>query len=331
MDLSIIIVNYRAWDDLALCLSSLVALKQSASPTCEVLVVDNASGDGFVELFERRFPWAQFLANKDNFGYAHGCNLGAAAASGEQLLFLNPDCRDPGGQIERLLALKLAAPEVSILAPRQVDLKGRPRKVADRFPGLLMLFGPARALARAVSPRRFPDARKPSADLQRVDWVSGSALMISAESLRRLKGWCDQFWLYSEDVDLCRRAANAGMAAAVAGDVCLIHRHGASTRATPAVSALTRGETVISKHLYAHRHLPGPRGWLYHALLIAARYLPRALPALLAPLVPLRRVRIEAEVFIVLSRYYLGVAGSGRWVGPRSVRARAQSSLYEDG
>ena len=55
--------------------------------------------------------------------------------------------------------------------------------------------------------------------------------------------------MYSEDVDLCRRAANLGLAAAVTADATLIHRHGGSSRATPALTVLTKSEAVISKHL----------------------------------------------------------------------------------
>ena len=95
MDLSIVIVNYRAWDDLGRCLDSLEPIRDREEPSIEVLVVDNGSGDGRTARFRELYPWARLIESPVNGGFAYGCNLGAGEARGSELLFLNPDCLDP--------------------------------------------------------------------------------------------------------------------------------------------------------------------------------------------------------------------------------------------
>ena len=174
------------------------------------------------------------MQNDGNWGFADGCNRGAMEARGEFLLFLNPDAEDPGGGIVALLEQARAHPDAAILTARQVDENGRAQKVFDAFPSLATLFGPARALLRLVAPGRYPDPRSDRAVYLEVDWVSGSVFLIRRSVFAALGGFCNGFWMYSEDVDLCRRARDAGHRVALAGAVTLVHAHGAASRKDPA-------------------------------------------------------------------------------------------------
>ncbi len=303
VDLSIVIVNYRSWDRLSAGLASLEPLLRGEAHT-EVIVVDNASVDGVFQRFAASHPGARFIENDGNWGFADGCNRGAAEARGEFLLFFNPDALDPGGAIAAWLGEARAQPDAAIMTTRQVDESGRPQKTFDMFPSLLTLLGPVRALLRAAAPARYPDPRIERRSTFDVDWVSGAALLARGDVFRRLGGFCNGFWMYSEDVDLCRRARDAGHRVAVAGAITLIHAHGGASRANKTTRAITRSEVVISRHFYASRHFGAIHAAAYHAALVVTRFV----PALVS------RWRTAG----LLARYYARVPVRG-W---RSARAR---------
>jgi GT2 family glycosyltransferase len=315
LELSVVIVNYRGWERLSRCLASLGPLTSGAAPAAEVVVVDNASGDGRMASFAAEHPGARFVENDGNWGFADGCNLGARVARGEFLLFFNPDAEDPGGGIAALIAEARLHPEAAILSARQVDERGRAQKVFDVFPSIGTLFGPARAALRLTSPVRYPDPRRDRADYREVDWVSGSVLLVRREVFQALGGFCNGFWMYSEDVDLCRRARNAGHAVAVAGGVTLLHAHGGASRKDPATAALTRSEVVVSRHFYASRHFGRWHAAAYHLALMTTRFAPAAVAGLVS--------RVRAGTAGHLASYYRGVPTLG-W---RSRRGRPASSL----
>ncbi len=323
--LSIVIVNYRSWERLERCLASLSPLISGARPSAEVLVVDNASGDDRLPAFAREHPQVRFVQNDGNWGFADGCNRGAMQADGEFLLFLNPDAEDPGGQIAALLVEARSHPETAILTARQVDEKSHAQKVFDAFPSLWTLFGPARFALRRLAPNRYPDPRRARAEFLEVDWVSGSVLLIRRGVFEDLGGFCNGFWMYSEDVDLCRRARDAGHTVAIAGAVTLLHVHGGTSRRDIETAALTRSEVVVSRHFYASRHLGPWHAAAYHLALAASRFAPLTL-AVLAEAMGFGATRTIGERAIMarhLVHYYRKVPSAG-W---RSRRARNQDIL----
>ena len=109
--------------------------------------------------------------------------------------------------------------------------------------------------------------------------------------------------MYSEDVDLCRRARDAGYTVALAGAVTLVHAHGAASRKDPETAATTRSEVVVSRHFYASRHLGRWQAPVYHLALAATRFIPAAL--------------VGAGMVRHLAAYYRGVPSHG-WRGPRA-------------
>lgn len=314
MELSIVIVNFRSWERLSRCLDSLGPLIRGSEPTAEVIVVDNVSGDGVFPEFAKSHPDVRFVVNDGNWGFADGCNRGARESRGEFLLFLNSDAQDPGGGVVALLGAARSHPAAAIMTARQVDDRGRVQKVFDTFPSLGTLFGPARAALRLMAPGRYPDPRRVRAEYLEVDWVSGSALLIRHSVFDTLGGFCNGFWMYSEDVDLCRRACDAGHVVAVAGAVTLVHAHGGATRKDPETAALTRSEVVVSRHFYASRHFGSVHAAAYHLALAATRFVPALLAGLASP--------ARADTARHLARYYRKVPSLG-W---RSRRARGQSA-----
>ena len=102
MDLSVIIVCYKGWEKLSGCLEALDAFVLKTF-SMEVIVVDNNSGDGWINDFESKFYRFRFIKSQINGGYAYGCNLGAARATGDFFMILNPDTVVKEEAVEKLL------------------------------------------------------------------------------------------------------------------------------------------------------------------------------------------------------------------------------------
>ncbi len=321
MKLSIITVNYRSWGHLE---AALTALADDFPDDWEIIVVDNESNPADFDLFAARFPWASFIANPDNSGFGHGCNIGVARASGEQLLFMNPDVIATAEHIQKLMAIK-AQHNIGIVAPKQVSAAGKAQKVFDDFPSLLNQSKTLKALLRFVFPSKYLNPRAHYSALTWCDWVTGSVLLIDRADFDAVGGWSEDYWMYVEDVDLCRKAHDCGMSVAYAPEVEVIHAHGGSSRINVDVKSMTKLEVIISKHVYARNHMRGLRRWLMHTLIILLRT-PLLMLAALLDLVTLGQVpalRVRSRMLTGLARYYMGVMRTGSWLSPRAMANQA--------
>ena len=318
MKLSIIIVNYRSWAYLQKALDS---LQPGFPQDWEIIVIDNESQPAPFNEFQERYPWVTFVANARNSGFGVGCNLGATRASGEKLLFMNPDVVANSKNLHALLREKEKYPDVALLAPRQVDRNGRPQKVFDDFPDLQNQSKILIALLRILRPSRYRNPRADYASLTYCDWITGSCLLVSRENFDALEGWSDDYWMYVEDADLCRRAHYMALRVAYAPNVQVVHAHGGSSRINVEVKAMTKLEVIISKHVYAEKHFRGMRRRLMHLLIVGLR-LPLLTIAALLDLLTLRQVaalRVRGKILSGLYKYYAGVRKSGNWFSPRAI------------
>lgn len=318
MRLSIVIVNYRAWDHIA---KALDALQPDFPDDWEVVIVDNDSEPAAFRSFGSRYPWAKLIANPHNSGFGYGCIIGVDASAGSSLLFMNPDVIATVADIRSLLAEKAAYADVALLAPKQVGTDGRPQKVFDEFPGLINQSKILKHFTRLVLPERKPDPRADHHELVYCDWITGSFLLIERADYERIGGWCSDYWMYSEDADLCKRAHDAGFKVAYTPRVQIIHAHGGSSRINVDVKALTKLEVIISKHVYTQNHTHGFRRWLTHGLIAILR-LPGLTLAAILDLLTLHRVaslRVRSRMLGGLLAHYARVIRTGVWLSPRAI------------
>jgi GT2 family glycosyltransferase len=322
MKLSIIIVNYKAWGHLQ---SALDAIHPGFPGDWEIIIVDNESDPIAFSEFQSSYQWVNLIAHSANSGFGFGCLIGAAAATGKQLLFMNPDVIATVDQIHALIDEKAKYPDVALLAPKQLGTDGRPQKVFDVFPSLANQSKTLKALARYIAPNRSPDPRAEYFELTYCDWVTGSFLLIDRADYDAIGGWSTDYWMYVEDVDLCRRAHNAGMRVAYTPKVQVIHAHGGSSRINVQVKSMTKLEVIISKHVYTSKHTRGIERWLTHCLIASLRIPPLALASLL-DLISLRQIpalRVRSRMLGGLLGYYHGVIKSGTWISPRALANQA--------
>jgi len=320
--LSIIIVNYKAWGHLE---AALDAIHTGMPADWEIIIVDNESDPVALQEFQNRYAWVKLIANPENSGFGFGCRIGVEHASGEQLLFMNPDVIATADEIRALLEQKKLHPDAALLSPKQVGTDGQPQKVFDDFPSLLNQSKTIKALIRLIAPSRSPDPRAEHTELTWCDWVTGSFLLIDRSDYDAIDGWSPDYWMYVEDADLCRRAHNAGMRVAYTPDVQVIHAHGGSSRINVQVKSMTKLEVIISKHVYTWKHTGGIERWLTHTLIALLR-VPSLLLAAFLDLISLRQVpvlRVRSRMLKGLLGYYVGVVKSGTLVSPRALANQA--------
>jgi len=222
-DVVVIIVNYRSADLTIQSLASLQSERADPALSIRAIVVDNASGDGAAlerAIGERGWgTWAEVLIAPRNGGFAYGNNRGiehAYALRGAPAYFylLNPDAQIRPGAISTLVQFLDAHPEVGIAGGRFENADGSDWPFAFRFPTLqsellqgLQVTALYRLMRRWEVPRRMDPARA-----QAVDWVSGAAMLIRPALLETIGALDEQYFLYFEETDFCRRAWQAGFA-----------------------------------------------------------------------------------------------------------------------
>jgi N-acetylglucosaminyl-diphospho-decaprenol L-rhamnosyltransferase len=240
-DLSIIIVNWNVRDLLRRCLESIAASGELWS--LEVIVVDNASGDGSVEMVRREFPWVHLIASSVNLGFTGGNNLGLADSRGRYLLLLNPDAELVGDSLSQMLAYMEAHPDVGALGPKLLYPDGRVQSSRRRFPTLQTMFLESTILQqwrpRNETLQRYYVLDRPDDVTQEVDWLVGACLLIRRRALEEVGPLDERFFMYFEELDWCRRCREHGWQVVYLPTAEVIHHEGGSS-----------GQVVAARHLH---------------------------------------------------------------------------------
>ncbi len=331
-DLSIVIVCYKGWSRLIQCLESLDSFTGINFKT-EVIVVDNKSDDDTFKQIAERFSKFRFIQNTVNGGFANGCNLGAKNVEGEYLLFLNPDTIAAESEVEKLLNTAKQNLSFSILSCRQVNDKGKESIAMGQFPGLSNLTGFMRAISggwKAEGGRqkeefydRIPHTSNRIPGITFPDWISGSVVLIKRDLFQKINGFDEDFWMYFEDVDLCRRVRNIPGEVAQCRDIKIEHNHGGSSRINLKTASLTKTEVHISRHVYISKHKTGLNKILIQTFLVVNNLISLGLIAIIGLIFFfMPKLFARTLIFSRLIRYYFGALVRLSWISPRSVNFR---------
>lgn len=240
MDVAIITVSYNTRDLLADCLESALAGLAHSGLDGQVWVVDNASADGSADMVRQRFPAVHLVAHDDNIGFAAGNNL-ALQAMGfgsrgrpRHVLFLNPDTRVVGDALGELVRFLDRTPSAGAAGARLVHGDGSFQHSAFAFPGLTQIFLDFYPMHhRLLDSRwngRYPRALYESGRPFPVDHPLGAALMVRSDALAQVGGFDEQYFMYCEEIDLCRRIKQAGWDIYCVAAAEIVHLVGQSTQ-----------------------------------------------------------------------------------------------------
>lgn len=227
-DLSVSVVAYRTPELLRRCLSAL-------SPEFEVFVVDNASDDDTSDLLGTDFPWVRRIANPSNVGFGAAHNQALRLASGRYWLVLNSDAAPLPGAVRTLIDFMDANPEVAVAGPRLRYPSGDIQPARRRFPTAATLFLESTQLQRFWPDnrvlRRFYMQDRPEDVVQDVDWLVGACLCVRASAASTVGLFDERFFMYSEELDWCRRFRRAGWRVSYVPTAEVLHLEGGSSRA----------------------------------------------------------------------------------------------------
>jgi GT2 family glycosyltransferase len=257
---SVLIVNFRAYDELTSCLN---ALERYLGDDLEVIVVDHASESTAASRLLKRFPWTRLIEMDANPGFAAGVNRAFHASTGRYLLLLNPDCV-VHGDVFRQLALWIDEhPRVGAAGGLVKESDGSIQASARRFPGVTTAFaGRSSWLTRTWPGNRWTRrnllARGAAPGPIDVDWVSGACMMIRRDAFESVHGFDEHFFLYWEDADFCFRLKRAGWSVAYNPCAGVTHLTGRS-------SATAERQSLVAFHRSAYRYFRKNSGWLAQA------------------------------------------------------------------
>jgi len=208
-ELTIAINGYKSPELLRLCLRSIVEHLSNSSIDFEVIVTDSATEEDTEILVREEFPTVRFFPFKENVGFKTLINTSLKEARGTYIFLINSDIVLMKDTVPLMLQYIKTHSDIGILAPRQLNFNGTLQQSCYRFYHLETI------LYRRTWLARLPFAKKHlrwftmyDCDLTRpqsVDWVIGSAMMVTREASQKIGNMDDQFFMYMEDVDWCRR------------------------------------------------------------------------------------------------------------------------------
>jgi len=255
LDLSIIIVNYNVKEFLQNLLHSIE--KASAEISKEIIIIDNASDDGSVEVIKEKFPSVILIENKINVGFGKANNQGLKIVQGKYILFINPDCIISEDTFNKMISFFESNPDCGLAGCKILNSDGTLQLACRRsFPGPWTSFTKVTGLSN-IFPKSKIFARYNLTYLDEnktneVDAISGSFMMMSKDVYQKIGGFDEQFFMYGEDLDLCYRVQKNGYKVYYVHNTQIIHYKGESTKRS------NLDETKLfydAMHLFVKKHL----------------------------------------------------------------------------
>ncbi len=265
-ELSIVIVNYKTWDKLAFCLDSI--LKQ-IEIEIQVIVVDNNSNDNKFFVFQQKYKWVTWIENSKNYGFAKACNIGIENAKSKWYLFLNPDTILEPKSIHSLINYCNEKTEHRIIGIKQLNENKKNSNSYGLFLNFWSLSGLIRPLIRL---KKGSYKSINSKEIANPDWISGSFIMIRKKDFELINGWDESYWMYYEDMDLCKRAKKINLKVSLLNNWSCIHFHGASSRKNTKIKIITKSEVIVSSHIFLEKHSQKSYKFLIHLILILIQF-----------------------------------------------------------
>lgn len=223
MDVSIIIVNYNTNEITLECIDSI--LKASPKINYEIIVVDNASTDGSVEVLKKvRGDKIKVIFNEENVGFSKANNIGINEALSQYILLLNSDTQVTRGAIEKLVDFAKHTPGVGLVVPKLLNIDGSPQASIFRFPTLVRAMKEYWYGQKNILDKYYPKSEKPTM----VEVAVGAAWLMTPRVRKEVGLLDERYFMYFEDFEYCRKVWKSGLKIWYLPDVLIYHHHGAS-------------------------------------------------------------------------------------------------------
>lgn len=229
---SIIVLSYNTKDLLSACLRSVFSCLKVPF---EVIVVDNASEDGSVEMVNKQFKKAKMVVNRTNLGFSKGNNIGVKHVKGDYLLFLNSDTKLLTHNVSDMVELCEQEGKIAVVGGKFTTPRGLIEKSFGQTYNLLALLqyllGERTSLLAHEAPKRVQD----------VDWVSGGFMLVRKDVFERMGGFDERFFMYVEDMEFCYRVKRLGYRVVYYPNAIILHEGQGSSSRSHAIEYIYKG------------------------------------------------------------------------------------------
>jgi GT2 family glycosyltransferase len=263
-DISICIVSYNVRDDLKECLSSITNNLKGID--AEVIVVDNASRDGSAAMARELFPKFLVIESQENLGFAKANNVAFRNSHADVILFLNPDTVITGKGFKETFDYFISRKDLGAMGPKLLNADGSLQQGLRRFPGVFD------TIVRFTFLRKLPFLNKLTHDyrmrgfdfesVSEIDQISGAAFFVKKDVFARVGLFDENFFVFYEEVDLCRRIWESGFKIVYNPSMEIIHKGGQSRKDN---NNLVRSINIRSVLYYFRKHEKGWRKVLFLA------------------------------------------------------------------
>ena len=266
--LSIVIVNWNTRDLLRKCLDAVY--QDLPRGLVEIWVVDNASGDGSPDMVAQDFPQVRLIRSRENLGFASANNLALRRSSAPYVLLLNPDTEVEPGALERLLRFLDTTPEFGAAGARLLNPDGSLQLSAYPRPTLLREFWRLFHLDKIKPLANYPMNDWGEEAPKEVDVLMGACLMVRRKVLDEIGLFDENFFMYSEEVDLCYRIQHGGWRLAWVPQAQVIHYGGQSTQQVAREMFL---QLYNGKIKFFRKHYGSPALQAYKLIVLLAAFI----------------------------------------------------------
>lgn len=271
IDLSIIIVNWNSKDYLKKCITSI--LDNTHKIEFEIIVIDSGSFDGCGEMLQQHYPQVHFIQSNENLGFARANNKAFKASNSRVLLFLNPDTELVNAGIEKLLCELNTLPNAAIVGPKLLNSDRTVQTSCIRvFPNILNQILSAEVLMKLFPRSRLwgiaPFFDNPERPID-VNAISGACLMIKRSFFETVQLFCEDYFMYSEDIDLCYKVRKAGWKSYYVPTAVIIH-HGGGSSSQSKVNTFSDVMMLESRWRYFRKNRTIGYGHLYRFAICGA-------------------------------------------------------------
>ena len=220
----------------------------------EIIVLDNNSNDSKIDNYKSKYNRVKWIENPKNYGFSRACNIGASNPTGKWLLFLNPDTKIPNNCLDVLLN-RVKNINNTIFSIKQLDNKNKNTNAYGIFLNLYSINGILRFIYRlifGISKNKINQKTSFSPD-----WISGSFLLLRQSDYIKIGGWDEDYWMYYEDMDICKRARSFKIHTLFFNDLYCYHYHGQSSRKDFQTKINSKAEVIKSSLIYINKHFDG--------------------------------------------------------------------------
>lgn len=258
VQLSIIILSYNTKNLLRRCLASIY--RKIKSVNFEIIVVENASYDGSLEMVKKEFTNVKLIKNDSNVGFSKGANIGAKKAKKQILLFLNSDIELLSDDFNKVIELLDKDGKAAVIGGLMENPDKTKQRSFGKFynlfqVGLMLIGGDKAELPKNVSTEK------------EVDWVSGGFLFIRKEIFDKFGGFDEKFFMYLEDMELCYRIKKQGYKVLFYPNVKAMHASYASSSRSFAIIQIYKGIIYFYK-----KHKTTPEYLIVRGLLFSKAF-----------------------------------------------------------